>query len=159
MEAKLVSRSSLAAERLRRRESKGELERADRLNTAGGAASLLCAIHCALMPLLVTLLPVIGLGFLATEPVEWALVTMSILLGVSSLRLGFREHGKRRALMILAIGLALLVLGRVSEARDWGAWGVPVLVAGGCIVALSHVINGRLCRACRSCENGACERR
>ena len=144
---------------MRARESSVELRRADKLNAAGGAASLLCAIHCALMPLLVTLLPVIGLGFLATEPVEWALVAMSCALGVSSLRLGFREHGKRRALMILAIGLALLVLGRVSEARDWGAWGVPVLVVGGGVVALSHVINGLLCRSCRSCEGHSCERR
>ena len=137
--------------------SRLELARADRLNAAGGAASLLCAVHCALMPLLVTLLPLVGLGFLATEPVEWALVTVSCLLGVSSLRLGFREHGKRRALAVLALGLALLVLGRVSEAREWGSWGVPALVAGGCVVMLSHVINGRLCRTCRSCSGGVCE--
>ena len=142
------------------RESRSERARADRLNATGAVASLLCAVHCALMPVLVTLLPLVGLGFLATEPVEWALVAMSGLLGMSSQRLGFREHGKRRALATLTVGLALLVLGRVSEAREWGAWGVPVLVVGGCVVALSHVVNGRLCRSCRACSSsgsgGAC---
>ena len=139
------------------RDSEPQVLVADRLNAAGGAASLLCAVHCALMPMLVTLLPLVGLGFVATEPVEWALVGMSFALGVWSLRLGFREHGKRRALAILAVGLALLVLGRVSEAREWGTWGVPVLVVGGCVVALSHAVNGRLCRTCRSCAGGSCE--
>lgn len=128
----------------------------DRLNKTGAFASLLCAIHCALMPLLITLLPLVGLGFLATEPVEWALVATSAVLGVSALRLGYREHGKRRALAVLAVGLTLLVLGRVSEAREWGAWGVPVLVIGGCTVALSHVFNARLCRSCRACSSGEC---
>jgi phosphatidylglycerophosphate synthase len=108
------------------------------------------------MPLLITLLPLIGLGFLASEPVEWALVATSATLGVSSLRLGFREHGKRRALAVLAVGLTLLIVGRVSESRDWGAWGVPALVLGGCTVALSHVFNGRLCRSCRTCSSGGC---
>lgn len=130
--------------------------RVDRLDKTGAFASLLCAIHCALMPLLITLLPLLGLGFLASEPVEWALVSTSAVLGVSSLRLGYREHGKRRALATLAVGLTLLVLGRVTEARGWGAWGVPVLVLGGCTVAFSHVFNGRLCRSCRSCSSDGC---
>lgn len=105
------------------------------------------------MPLFITVLPLVGLSFLASEPVEWALFGASALLGVSSLCLGYREHGERRALLILAVGLSLLALGRVSETREWGAWGVPVLVMGGGIVALSHLFNGWLCRSCRACSS------
>jgi hypothetical protein len=131
----------------------------DRLNTTGAVASFLCAIHCALMPLLITFLPLIGLGFIASEPVEWGLVAMSAVLGASAICMGYREHRRRRALAILAIGVALLVLGRVSEAHEWGEWGMPVLVCGGFVLMLAHIINGRLCRACRKCasHDNTCE--
>jgi hypothetical protein len=58
------------------------------LDAAGTAAALACAVHCALMPLALTLLPLAGLGFLADEAVEWALVGLSAVLGVTSLCLG-----------------------------------------------------------------------
>lgn len=55
------------------------------MDAGGATASLLCAIHCALMPILVTLLPLVGLGFLASETTEWVVVALSGVLGVSSL--------------------------------------------------------------------------
>ncbi len=122
------------------------------MDKAGAAASLTCAVHCAVMPLVVTLLPLLGLTFLADERLEWGLLALSASLGVSSLCFGFREHGSRRALVILAVGLSLLALGRVSEERAWGWWAVPAVVVGGCTVAASHLLNRRLCSACRRCH-------
>ena len=52
------------------------------LDKAGATASLACAVHCALMPLVVTLLPLVGLGFLADERTEWALLGLSAPAGV-----------------------------------------------------------------------------
>ncbi len=122
------------------------------LDKAGAAASLTCAAHCALMPLALTLLPLLGLTFLSDERLEWGLLAVSATLGVSSLCFGFREHGSHRALVILAIGLSLLALGRISEERAWGGWAVPVVVAGGGTVAASHFLNRRLCHTCRRCR-------
>lgn len=131
---------------------RGRAVRPPDLDDAGAAASLTCAIHCAMMPLVVTLLPLVGLTFLADERVEWGLLALSASLGISSLCFGFREHGSRRALVILTVGLSLLALGRISEERQWGWWAVPVVVAGGCTVAASHLLNRRLCRTCRRCR-------
>jgi hypothetical protein len=39
----------------------------DSLDRLGAAASLACAAHCAAMPLLVSLLPLVRLSFLAKE--------------------------------------------------------------------------------------------
>ena len=123
-----------------------------RLDKAGATASLACAIHCALMPLMVTLLPLVGLTFLANQWIEWALVCCSAVLGVSSLCLGYREHHSRRALAVLSGGLALLVLGRIMEQQAWGVFGVVVVVLGGVTVAAAHFLNRYLCTACQRCN-------
>ena len=125
--------------------------RIETLDNVGAATSLLCATHCASMPSIVTLLPLVGLSFLAQEQTEWILLTVSTLIGLSSLCLGFRKHRSRRALAILSVGLSLLFSGRVLEERDI-AWGVGVLIIGGVIVAASHLINRAMCRACQICN-------
>lgn len=116
----------------------------DRLGTAG---SLLCALHCALLPLLIAVLPPLGLAaWLGSDDVEVAFVIFATLLGAFSLVWGYRQHGEVRALGLLLPGLLLL----------WaGAW-VPVLHAqspilhavvmtiGGVLVALAHWANLRL---------------
>ena len=123
------------------------------LDTAGTAAALACAVHCALMPLALTLLPLAGLGFLADEAVEWALVGLSAVLGVTSLCLGYRAHRSRRALALLGAGLALLAAGRIAEEGEGEPWGAPLVVAAGLTVAAAHVVNRRLCRACPRCPD------
>lgn len=124
----------------------------DYLDATGATASLLCALHCAAMPLVVTMLPLVGLSFLATDLAEWALVGLSATLGVTSLCLGYKEHRSRWPLGVLAGGLALLALGRIAEHRELEALGVPLLFVGGVVVAASHFANHRLCRACRLCH-------
>lgn len=122
------------------------------LDKAGATASLACAVHCAVMPLVVTLLPLLGLSFLADERMEWMLLGLSALLGSCSLCLGYREHRKWQALLPLSLGLTALVLGRLLEERHSEAAGVAGVVLGGCMVAAAHFVNRRLCRACRVCR-------
>lgn len=121
------------------------------LDGIGASASLLCAAHCALMPLAVTLLPLLGLSFLADEKTEWLIFAVIVILGAVSLGLGYRRHRSRRALALLSMGLGLLAAGHIAEGNAMG-WGVPVVVAGGLLVALAHWTNRSLCRACPVCE-------
>src|SRR4028119_2491228 len=110
----------------------------DALDNAGMMASLLCAAHCALLPIAVTLLPLIGLGFLAHETAEWVLLGLAALLGISSLCLGFRQHRSRRAMVVLSAGLALLASGHMVEHLEVGEVGVALVVVGGLTVAAAH---------------------
>lgn len=126
--------------------------RAD-LDQVGMTASLACAVHCAVMPLVITVLPLLGLGFLATEPVEWALIGLSMLLGVSSLCLGFRKHRRGRAIYALAFGFAMLATGRIAEAHSDENAGTALVVLGGVTVAASHFLNRRLCTECAACTS------
>ncbi|HEY2583370.1 MAG TPA: MerC domain-containing protein, partial [Mucilaginibacter sp.] len=48
------------------------------LDNVGMTASVLCAIHCALVPLLITSLPLLGLGFLANPWLEWSMIILAL---------------------------------------------------------------------------------
>ena len=105
------------------------------------------------MPLVITLLPLLGLSFLASEPVEWALLLASATLGSFSLCLGFRQHRSRRVFAVLGVALALLVAGRLFHEHHLGAWGPILMVLGGLTMMGAHLLNHRLCRACHCCSS------
>ncbi len=130
--------------------------KSDHLDTAGAMASFLCALHCAVLPFVVTMLPLVGLGFLASEPVEWGLIAVSALLGTLSLCLGFREHRSRRVFGLLGIALTLLVAGRIFEERELELWGPALMIAGGLTIAGAHLFKLTLCRSCRACNEHGC---
>ena len=123
-----------------------------RLDRVGTVASLACAVHCALMPFALALLPAaLGAG-LASGLVEWSLFGASAAVGLACMHRGGKIHRRGFTKAVFAVGLATLALGRVSEEREWGRWGVAALVLGGSTVAAAHWINGRLCRACALCH-------
>ena len=140
----------------------GGAARLEKLDRAGAVASFLCALHCALLPLVITLLPLLGLGFLSSEPVEWLLLGVSACLGVVSICFGFREHRSRRVWALAGTSIALLVTARVAahfvghaHAHDWAhgaAWlETAFMVAGGTLMMSAHWLNQKLCRSCRRC--------
>lgn len=128
----------------------------DKLDKAGATASFLCAIHCAIMPFVITVLPLLGLGFLSSEPVEWALLASSGTLGTLSLCAGYREHRKRGVFAVLAVALALLVAGRILHHQPLGYMGPVLMVCGGFTMMGAHLINRLLCRSCRVCSDHGC---
>ena len=140
--------------------------RVERLDRAGTFASFLCAIHCAAMPLAITLLPLLGLKFLASEPVEWLLLSVSACLGVVSICFGFREHRSRRVWGLVGAALASLVLARVWAHSEHGhshdfshheAWlESGLMVTGGVLMMSAHWLNQKLCHACRRCNSDSC---
>ena len=77
----------------------------------GATGSLLCALHCALTPLLLAALPSLGLSLWFDGSLEAALVSFVTLLGLLSLGWSYRRHRALRALGLLVPGLAALWAG------------------------------------------------
>jgi hypothetical protein len=133
------------------------------LDKAGMIASITCAIHCMIMPLIVTLLPIFGLSLFATEEFEWMLLMVSAMLGLTSLCFGFKKHKSFRAFSFLGIGLTFLVIGRLAHEHvsHFRVFTFDIyllfLVAGAILVALSHWLNNKLCKSCLPCHSSGCE--
>jgi uncharacterized membrane protein (UPF0136 family) len=123
----------------------------DALDRLGVAASCSCALHCALTPLVVGVLPLAGLSLFADERVEWALLGLSVGLGAVSLLPGyFSRHRRVRAVALFAAGLCLIVAARVLL-EEGSRLEIPSVVVGALLIAAAHLVNRRMCRACPAC--------
>lgn len=111
---------------------------ADRL---GATASFLCAVHCALLPFVIALLPLIGLGFLADHRFERVFVACAAALASATIFTAWRRHRKLNALFLLVPGITLLLAGIAIDigAHEWLHTGL--VICGGVLVASAHVVN------------------
>jgi hypothetical protein len=114
---------------------------ADRIGMTG---SLICALHCALTPLVLSLVPTLGLGLLTGIDLDQAFVVFASLLGLATLGLGFRQHRVHHAWMLLLPGLALVWAGSFTSLHDHSAAHAVVMAGGGLLIAAAHLFNLRL---------------
>ncbi|QNN45987.1 MerC domain-containing protein [Thermomonas brevis] len=115
------------------------------LDRIGATGSLLCAIHCALLPLLIALLPSLGVGLWLGDGFEAGFVGFASLFGLAVLVWSYRRHRAVRALGLLLPGLAALWIAVLYPPLHHSV--VPHAVAmtfGGTLVGLAHVANLRL---------------
>jgi MerC mercury resistance protein len=124
----------------------------ERFDWLGTAASLVCAAHCAAMPLLAGLLPLVGLGFVASERTEWLLIGFSLGMGILSLTPSYaRKHRQWRPLLLFAFGGSLIVAVRFSL-EEGSRLEAPTIAIGALLIAIAHLVNHRLCRSCSACH-------
>jgi len=58
----------------------------------GIAASVACAIHCAVLPLLMSSLPILGINIINNVFFEYGMILLAAAIGIYSLMHGFRKH-------------------------------------------------------------------
>ena len=111
----------------------------------GATGSLVCALHCALLPLLIAALPSLGFAVWLGDDFERGFVLFASLLGVFSLAWGWRRHRAMRALGLMLLGLAVLWTAVLYPPLHQSL--VPHAVAmtlGGTLVGVAHLVNLRL---------------
>jgi len=115
-----------------------------RLDHAGMTASILCAAHCAIVPLLITVLPLAGLGFLANPLVEWSMIIFALFVGCYAIGSSyFRIHHEALPVMVLIAGFLVIIAGHIWVHGWREALIVPM---GGLLIATAHLINYRYAR-------------
>ena len=115
---------------------------ADRLGAFG---AFLCALHCALIPVALAVVPALGLGLIAWHRLEWGFSLFATVLAVTSLWLGYRNHRAYHAWLLVAPGLALVWGGLlVRHAHDGSTAHALAMAAGGLLIGAAHLVNLRL---------------
>ena len=116
--------------------------------TAVGA-SLLCLIHCLLLPLVIALFPALGGLIALPEILHVLLFAAAVPVSALAIMAGYRRHGAMLPGSIAVAGLVLIGIGALA--------GLPLLietsvtVAGSLALALGHLWNWRIpeVRRCR----------
>ena len=111
----------------------------DRFDRVGVLLSGLCAVHCVLSVVLVSLLGLGGEVLLAPAIHEVGLA-LAILVGIVTLGLGVLRHGQTGPLMIGACGIALMTL---ALAVKHGPREAALTIVGVALVATAHIRNLR----------------
>ena len=108
----------------------------------GITTSLACAIHCAILPLLLSSLPVFGINIIDNVSFEYFMIFLAFAIGFYALYHGYRKHHHSIApLVVFTTGILLLFAKQV-----WHAWQLWLLLPAVTCIVLAHYINYRLCK-------------
>ena len=108
----------------------------------GIATSLACAIHCAILPLFLSSLPLFGYNIIANNWFEYLMIALAFAVGTYSLYHGRKKHHHSWMPMVLfTIGMILL-LSKVI----WHHWELWLLIPAVLCIIAAHYLNYRLCR-------------
>ncbi len=118
----------------------------------GIAASVACAIHCAVLPLVLTSLPLFGMNIIGNSGFEYFMIILALAIGSYSLWHGYRKHHHRALpLFLFLAGITLLFLKQL-----WHNFQLWLLVPAIVSIISAHFYNYRFCRKANHCHINDC---
>ena len=115
----------------------------------GIATSLACAIHCAVLPLIVSSLPLFGINIVHNVFFEWLMIAIAFFVGSYSLFHGFvKHHQTYLPLFLFATGFIFLVAKQFFHSYEY--W---LLLPAVILIVTGHYQNYRLCHKSK-CTSG-----
>lgn len=107
-------------------------------------SSLICAVHCAAIPVVLSFSSLSSLHFLENPYIEWTFIAFGVVFVFVSLWPSYKKkHHKLKPLFIAALGFFFIAIGRLELTE---LWEVINTVIGASIVSLAHYYNWKLLR-------------
>ena len=108
----------------------------------GIITSIACAIHCTILPLILTTLPLFGVNILHNAAFEWGMIAIAAGVGMYALYHGYITHHKNiKPIALFSIGLCFLVSKQFFHAyENW------LLIPAVILIISAHYYNYKLCR-------------
>jgi len=99
----------------------------------GIVASIACAIHCAILPLLVSTLPLFGINIINNIWFEYGMIVLAFLIGLYALKHGYTKHHHHiLPIVLFSAGILLLLLKQFFH-----EWMIYFLVPGVTLIVLA----------------------
>ena len=118
----------------------------------GIGASLACAIHCALLPLFLSSLPLFGVNIIHNLFFESGMILLALVIGSYSLYHGYKKH--HHSMLPLAIffsGFIFLVSKQFfAQYETW------LLIPAVILIITAHLLNFRFCRVHNHAHSDDC---
>ena len=105
----------------------------------GIATSVLCAIHCGILPLLIPVLPLLGVNIIHNSFFEWTMIAIAFFVGIYSLYHGYiKHHHSLKPVIVFFIGFFFLVIKQFSSHE------IILLIIAVIFIISAHISNFRL---------------
>ena len=112
------------------------------LDMMGIATSLACAIHCAVLPIVLSTLPVFGINIIHNLFFEWGMIALAFFVGTLSLFHGYlRHHRTTLPLLIFSTGFIFLILKQFFPHYEYLFLAIAVF-----LIIAAHLLNLQYCR-------------
>ena len=110
----------------------------------GITTSVACAIHCALLPLFLTSLPLFGINIVENMTFEYGMIALAFAVGSYALSHGYRKHHhKKLPLLLFALGIAFLL-----AKQYWHHLQYYFLPPAVIFIVLARYLNHKLAKTC-----------
>jgi hypothetical protein len=108
----------------------------------GVTVSVACAIHCAILPLAISSLPLFGINIIENPLFEYGMIALAFVVGSYSLYHGFKKHHHSWLPFILfSFGMFFLIIKQIFH-----NWHLYLLIPAVVLIILSHFLNYKFCR-------------
>ena len=118
----------------------------------GIALSVVCLVHCLLLPFAVAAIPLLAAPWLESNGVHIAMAVLLLPVALLAVIPGLRVHGRKSVAAAMLAGLSLISTAAFAgEALLTREWEIGLTVLGGAILVCAHAVNLLLCRTCPAC--------
>jgi tetrahydromethanopterin S-methyltransferase subunit C len=117
----------------------------------GITASILCAIHCAVLPLVVASLPVLGVNIVHNASFEYGMIGLAFIVGTWALAHGFRRHHRQYTPWLLFTGGMLFLIAK----QLWHTYEFRLLPFAVILIIVAHILNYRLSKSAHTGHSAA----
>ena len=119
----------------------------------GIAASVACAIHCAVVPLFITSLPLFGVNIIHNVFLEVLLLGTAFVIGFSTLWHGYKKHHHSfKPIILFSIGIGLMLSRMLFRDLD-----LILLFPAAFFIIIAHVNNHKSCRVHNHAHEDDCD--
>ena len=120
-------------------------DRAGTLDLLGIGASVLCMVHCMAMPLLIGILPALGLTFLEGHLAHQVLAFFVVAFALAAVLPAYLKHRRNVVLLSMIVGIGLVLIATFGSGRVFPeAYELPFITAGNLLVVVTHWRNRHL---------------
>jgi hypothetical protein len=107
----------------------------------GIVSSIACAIHCAILPLIISTLPLFGINIINNIWFEYGMIAIAFVIGIYALKHGYtKHHNNILPIVLFSLGIILMLLKQIFH-----KFMIFFLVPGVTLIVLAHWINFRYC--------------
>ena len=110
-----------------------------RLDAFGSAAAIVCAVHCAFLPIAAVALPLVAVEVLGNHAFERGFVTFALIFGAAVLCSGVSRSSRYPVLSLFLAAVALLIVG--VSIHDQPFAHAALMAVGGLCLGGAHALN------------------